>query len=622
MHIMLIDPPQFQYNPILSNVRLPSSAIIALNSYLLSKGYRVTVVDCKSNDIYFDGIRELVRNEKPDIVGVTGYSCDAYCAMLICSIVKEIDKDIVTAVGGYHVSAFPELTLATCKDIDFCVISEGEQTLCKIVECVESKNLNVSDLNLIEGISFRDAAGSIHRTKSVGLINSLDDLPSGNYCNIDLSKYDFPFPVENSDRRFGFSLSFSRGCFLGCKYCSNQTMWSRKWRANTPARMVSELKSLEEKYGKNIIFFCDNDFLMDRERLEKFLNLLEKEKLDIQWTFETSTDNVLRNADLLPRMKKSGLFMAIVGFESAKPSHFKEMEKHRASLEKSTESAKLLREHGILLFALAMIGFVDEDEHSIKEYAEFFSYLQPDILYTQCLTPLPGTELFIEMNRNDCISSFNFNDYDLMSPVMRYKRASRTEIALWHRVLTKTLFSPRLLELYRDYRYGKIDNDGLVKRYAYLHSQFLRYRKGRLSFTELIEIYMDITWRKKDCGDVQNRLIVEGTSLSKDNMNILVKKLREFDERWCFLIEDGIASLTERETMNLAKSVAKFFPKESLEQLTDQNENLEDNMGIWTLEILFGRSLHSEERDKAYELWRKKSDEYFRIQNSIMSVYV
>jgi len=50
------------------------------------------------------------------------------CACLVASIVKEVDRNIITVIGGGHPSAYPENVLKENKDIDIVVYGEGEKT--------------------------------------------------------------------------------------------------------------------------------------------------------------------------------------------------------------------------------------------------------------------------------------------------------------------------------------------------------------------------------------------------------------------------------------------------------------------------------------------------------------
>jgi len=611
MKILLIDPPQFQINPYISFANIPSLGLLALNSYLNEKGHEILFLDCKCSQVYFNEIRETVGLFKPDIVGVTAYTIDIYSAMAVCSVIKEAYPKAYTVLGGYHASALPELTLESCKDVDCCVIGEGELTFQELTDLIGAhKSLSASDLAKIPGLAYR-SNGKPVRSSPRQFLTDLDMLPPSHYSNLDMQKYHFPIKVENCDYATGFAFSFSRGCWFDCKYCSNSMLWKQTWRSFSPKRMISEIRQVHEQYGKLNFFFGDNDFLLDQERLSLFLDELEKSGLSIKWSFETSTANILKHQDILPRMKRLGLYMCITGFEFASPSRLNWMDKRNGSIEQSILAAKILKENGILIFALGIIGFPDEGESSIREYARFFQGLRADIVYTQCLTPLPGTRLFHELLGKDKIGSFDFSKYDLLHPVLAYDNESTEQIQKWHKDLSDLLYQPFATDLYAEYRQGTITLENYNRRFFLMANSLENFYKNKIEFAQLLRIYNKLQNGEEAppiATDIKSTELGLAEAEKLSLYNAAIQRIGELDE-----IHENIFG-------TIFKPLNELQKKEIFSCLAthDQAKKIMKVLGIKSKDLMLKyKNIDRRLFEEAHQEWEDRKAMYLEIQNNV-----
>ncbi|MBM3245255.1 MAG: cobalamin B12-binding domain-containing protein, partial [Candidatus Omnitrophica bacterium] len=107
---------------------LPNPGTLAVGTFLKNKGYSVKIVDTYAEGIGWNKLAEVIRKEKPDIIGSSTYTPDIYGRVLLARMVKKINPAITTVFGGTHISLVPEETLRLARDIDFAVIGEGEET--------------------------------------------------------------------------------------------------------------------------------------------------------------------------------------------------------------------------------------------------------------------------------------------------------------------------------------------------------------------------------------------------------------------------------------------------------------------------------------------------------------
>ena len=80
------------------------------------------------NDDYviWNELRDVIRDYRPDIVGITVMSCKYRPALKITNIIKEISPETITVWGGPHCSATGPSCLERNECIDYVISNEGE----------------------------------------------------------------------------------------------------------------------------------------------------------------------------------------------------------------------------------------------------------------------------------------------------------------------------------------------------------------------------------------------------------------------------------------------------------------------------------------------------------------
>ena len=186
MKVPLVNPPQnFYPGSDLPAGNLPLG-LMYIAAVVEKAGHKVEILDAfmtdsslwKTGDTVYIGmpyrrIMEEIQNRKPDIVGVANpFTSQVENAIKVCNIVKRADPNILTVVGGPHVSAVPEEFLKEAKNVDIVVIGEGEYTMLEIANCRE-RHLPLSK---VCGIAFRKGS-TVLLTPSRPLIANLDEVP-------------------------------------------------------------------------------------------------------------------------------------------------------------------------------------------------------------------------------------------------------------------------------------------------------------------------------------------------------------------------------------------------------------------------------------------------------------
>ncbi|MGB2856141.1 MAG: cobalamin-dependent protein, partial [Dehalococcoidia bacterium] len=102
MKTLLINPPYpFQEFPIIPMGLLYLAAILEQNDY------EVDVLDLLVSRYTKDKIRRKLEQYQPDIVGVTSVTMNYHIASGILKHCKSVNPDVVTVIGGPHVTFAP-----------------------------------------------------------------------------------------------------------------------------------------------------------------------------------------------------------------------------------------------------------------------------------------------------------------------------------------------------------------------------------------------------------------------------------------------------------------------------------------------------------------------------------
>jgi radical SAM superfamily enzyme YgiQ (UPF0313 family) len=193
--------------------------------------------------------------------------------------------------------------------------------------------------------------------------------------------------------------------------------------------------------------------------VEEFLQELGKSGLKVHYWFQSRIKDILRDEDLLPEMKRLGLYEVMLGIESIQPDVLDRYEK-KQSREMAQKAIDILRKNEIMVMANVMFGDWNDSEETLREIFQFVKK-QSDFLVLTMTTPLPGTRYFEEAERLGRIRERYFGNYDFMHPVLDTQFLSAKEVhRLQQAYLKKYYTQPRIL-------LGAFFNPNPFKRMAY-----------------------------------------------------------------------------------------------------------------------------------------------------------
>lgn len=395
MNILLLSMPDCAPHFNASRWKPPSLAISSIAGNI--EGHNVYLADLILRRTKIaETIKELLTEYRPDIVGFSAMSFQFATAKRIAILIKGIDKNIKTVLGGYHATLmYRELCESDDSDpFDFIIRGEGDLCFNELLDAIDGKR----SLESIPGISFRNGNYFIHNQA-----RPLEDLAK--------------IKIPNRSKRiwkgyqyYGFTLDIvesSRGCVMPCNFCSMDKMYGKTFRRFSIERILSDIANAKQN-GANFIIFSDDNFTLDIKGFESLCDAITQAgHNDIRYIIQASSVGIASSDTLIEKMAKAGFRIVFLGIENASEENLRLLKKGNI-IERTKLAVKRLHEYNIMIVGGMIIGNPNDKEEDIAKNYEFFVNLQIDFFADQILTPYPKTGMREELLKMGLVT----NKYD------------------------------------------------------------------------------------------------------------------------------------------------------------------------------------------------------------------
>lgn len=183
------------------------------------------------------------------------------------------------------------------------------------------------------------------------------------------------------------AIKTSFGCTGQCTFCFCSVMHGGIYSARPIMDVVDEIEEITTRH----IFILDDNFLHNKQRLLDFCELIRLRGLDKEFIAIGNAEFVVRNPDVISKLRDAGVRALMVGFEFVTDAELRSVRKN-ASLQDNERTIEICRKLDIDLFALFIID--PQWQHSdFKRLAKYLrTHFIPFALFST-LTAFPGTEL-------------------------------------------------------------------------------------------------------------------------------------------------------------------------------------------------------------------------------------
>ncbi|MBI4580529.1 MAG: B12-binding domain-containing radical SAM protein [Planctomycetes bacterium] len=308
----------------------------------------------------FDASDSLIRRGRFDLVGITSYTSGATRAYEIAAQCRR--EGIPCIMGGPHASALPD---EAARHFDSVAVGECDTIWAEIIDDAASGRLKSRYTGRLADI---DRAGTGRAAQHLQPINGAYDVSS---------------------------IQTSRGCPVGCEYCSVTKFNGAPIRRRDIGDIIEEWNTTIKPF----VFVVDDNFFgvgpKHAEWAKELLREIIKRGKRRLW-FSQTTINMGEDEEGLRLAYKAGCRGMLIGFETFNQESLQQYHKgiNRNNLHRYKELVDGFHRAGISVFGAFIIGADQDDEQTVADTALQSVKLGIDTIQITNLTPLPGTRMY------------------------------------------------------------------------------------------------------------------------------------------------------------------------------------------------------------------------------------
>ncbi len=403
MNVLLVRPKTLS---IIANIN-----VIDLEPLELEYLYTVALqekIHCEIFDSIFDKrtLEEVLISFKPDLVVISGYITQEQIIITYSKIIKDYNSFIKIMVGGVHAQInYKRFYRDT---IDIICHSSSLEPFRQILKIGTS--YQVSELDNIHGICYRDNNGWV---VNKNLFINPNDLPIPDRSHFNENKHLY--------RYLGFSpcaiVKTAFSCPYNCSFCFCRKINDGKYIARDINLVVDEI----EKIDCENIHIIDDTFLIDRERISKFIALIKERNIMKNFIFYSRADFVADNKDLISELSGIGAKGIIVGLEAIDDNTLNSYSK-QTSEDLNQQCVSILQEYNIECLGLFIIDINATKEDFNKLYG-WIKKAKLKYASVSIFTPIPGTDDFEKYK--DKLTTDKMQYWDFLHLVLQPTNMSR-----------------------------------------------------------------------------------------------------------------------------------------------------------------------------------------------------
>lgn len=325
----------------------------------------------------------IVKKIKKSGYNFIGFNANANTVDYIKDSARKLKKklkDITIMVGG------PEAELNYkdfCTDsIDIVYYDNGLKTLKNMLESM----LSEEELDNQKGICFKKQGEWVIKEK-------------GEAVNSFITKPDRTEFYKNIKRNFifmkgSFALSkASFSCPFNCNFCYCTKMNGGLYTERNIMEVIQEIEEI--KHDK--IWFVDDTFFFDKERVKLFCEKIIEKGIKKQFMAYSRADFLAKNPDILPLAYKAGFRDILVGLEAISDEQLEEYNK-MTSRDENIQAIKNLHDNNIVCNGLFVVSHTSTKQ-DFKNLIKFIK--QNNLLWVVfgIFTPYKGTDAYYQYEK-------------------------------------------------------------------------------------------------------------------------------------------------------------------------------------------------------------------------------
>jgi anaerobic magnesium-protoporphyrin IX monomethyl ester cyclase len=410
--------------------RYPPLGLGYLAAVLREAGYSVELVDCTF--LRFETALKRIQQLRPRILGIYSMVTINHHAIEVAKRLRHQAELLIT--GGPLPSLVPEEFLDT---FDVIVLGEGEETFLELVE----HHFTNTSWKQIQGIAYNGTGPQVIVNPRRQFISQLDSMPFPARDLFPNKQYQWYW--QTFHQYTSSSMISTRGCPYLCDFCSNP-VFGRSYRERSATNVVEEMIQIHA-LGYDRVFFTDDCFTQNPQRVSDICQILLQENIDVEWMCLSRADHLPLN--LAKMMQKAGCRRIFFGIESGNQRILKIIGK-RITPTQAQQAVEAAQQAGIETGGFFILGYPGETNETLIDTLKFSSRLPLDYLSYSFPYPIFGTGLYSRVQKQ------------ISQPHWRKQRGSASR----HDLLFKGVFSQTKLRfaMYSGLAQHKLRQNGRI----------------------------------------------------------------------------------------------------------------------------------------------------------------
>ncbi len=204
------------------------------------------------------------------------------------------------------------------------------------------------------------------------------------------------------ERYASMSLQYSRGCPYHCEFCDVIEIFGRVPRVKTPVQVLAELSALYRLGWRGSVFFVDDNFIGNLNKVRKLLPQLRLWQEVRQHPFELYTEasvNLAGEEAVTDEMVAAGFTAVFLGIETPSSEALRAAGKTQNLKQDLRGAVHQLTTTGLEVMGGFIVGFDSDGPGAFEAQRQFLADAPIPLAMVGLLTALPGTQMWKRLQR-------------------------------------------------------------------------------------------------------------------------------------------------------------------------------------------------------------------------------
>lgn len=354
-------------------------------------------------EIKLEVIDEINFDTDADLIGIGAMGHAIYRAFDLASEFKKRGK--IVFMGGYMASMIPEIAL---KSVDSIVIGDAEISFPKLLYDFEKQ----------------------------GRLERIYDNPVVDLLHLPIPKYELLAEKKISDM---LPVQAGRGCNHTCSFCSIACLYKGRYLVRPVDEVIRDIEKIKS-LGYHKFYMIDDNIVSNPAYLEELCRKIIP--LKMKWSSQC-TMNLARNESLLKLVAQSGCDILSLGLESISQEGLDKLNKKWLRVNDHQKLMEAFNKAGIMVSAEMIIGTDGDTKASLIKTYDFIRKSKIPLLRIYFLTPVPATQLYLELKEAGRLIHENYNHYTASECVHFPEKMSPEQLTEMYHWLNGKIFSLR-----------------------------------------------------------------------------------------------------------------------------------------------------------------------------------